>query len=133
MAQTTPCEAETLQNELRRYLTQCDRTGDTERIAQELARKHSVGYRVIGFRRRGNEVLLHEKRTSATGNELTIHEVCVDGRLPKIGTIWTGRDLEDWLAHHRYYLEWVHPDLAADRRSVGGHREPTETTVSSRF
>lgn len=114
MAQTMTCDAELLQNELRDYLERCNRTGDTERIAQELPRKHSVGYQVVGFRRRGNEVLLCEQRSSLSGNELTIHEVTVDGRLPKIGTLWTGRDLEDWLAHHQFYLEWVHPDLEID-------------------
>ncbi|AHG01129.1 hypothetical protein HALLA_17465 [Halostagnicola larsenii XH-48] len=114
MAQAASCDGETLQNELRRYLEDCNRTGDTERIAQELARKHSVGYQVVGFRRRGNEVFLYEQRSSVSSNELTIHEVTVDGRLPRIGTVWTGRVLEDWLAHHQYYLEWVHPDLEVD-------------------
>ncbi|SFS42077.1 hypothetical protein [Halostagnicola kamekurae] len=74
-----------------------------------------AGYQVVEFRRRGNEVLLHERRSSVSGNELAIHEVAVDGRLPKIGTVWTGRNLEDWLSHHQYYLEWVHPDLKVDR------------------
>ncbi|KDE58838.1 hypothetical protein EL22_01935 [Halostagnicola sp. A56] len=119
MAQRPACTGESLQNELRRHLERCNRRGDTERIAQELARKHSVGYQVVGIHRRGNEVLLHERRTSASGNELTVHAVAVDGRLPKIGTVWTGRNLEDWLSHHQYYLEWVHPDLEVDGESSG--------------
>lgn len=54
---------EELQSLIHDYLEDVDRTTDTDRIAQRLARKHSLGTDVVGFRRRGREVLLHESDT----------------------------------------------------------------------
>ncbi|MFC6717763.1 hypothetical protein ACFQGT_08995 [Natrialbaceae archaeon GCM10025810] len=106
-AHPTQFDPETLQTSLRRYLEGVDRAGDPERLAQRLAREHTLGSAVVGFRRTGREVLRYDDRTGA----LTIHEIGLDDHLPCLGTCWKGRNLEAWLREHRYYLEWVRPDL----------------------
>lgn len=110
MAQAQTSDLEALQTDLRDYLEQVDRAGDPERIAQRLARKQSLGSHVVGFRRHGREVLLYEEPASGP-NGLYIHEISLDGHLPRIGTVWKGRDLDQWLREHCFYLDWVHPDF----------------------
>lgn len=108
MALTT-ADAETLQREVRSYLDAVARAGDRERMAARIARKHSDGDRVVGVRRRGQEVLYYEER-AGTPNELAIYDLDVDGTLLRVGTVWTGEDVEGWLEEYRYYLDWLAPE-----------------------
>lgn len=110
-----------LQADLKAYLETIDRAIDDERAAQRLANRHARGSRVVGFRRRGHEVVLW----AAGDRVLTIHEVRRNGELLRIGTIQLNRDLSRWLAEHHYYLEWVRPDLARAIDRVGSRRPAT--------
>lgn len=103
MARPATCEAEAVQREIRTYLRTIDREVDAERIAQRLAREHGLGRRVVGFRRRGREVLLYDEGRGS----LDIFEVRVSGHLDPAGTVWRGRDLWEWLDRHHHFLEWV--------------------------
>lgn len=81
-------EAVAFQNQIQDALDDLDRTGDTERMAHWLADKHVSGDRVIGFRRRGREVLLYRDGTSDGSNVLTVHVVTREGRVPRRGIVW---------------------------------------------
>ena len=113
---------EALQEALESYLTKIDWTGDRERLAQRLAHAHSRGAHVVGIRRRGQEVLLHESEA------LTVHELEPSGRFYRVGTIWRDGDLERWLEHHRYYLEWVNPAYRRLERRADGERPSTSAS-----
>ncbi|RQG89353.1 hypothetical protein [Natrarchaeobius chitinivorans] len=114
MAYAMTSELESLQVELQEYLKKVDRAGDPDRLAQRLTRKHSVGSYVVGFRRRGREVFLYEEGGQDESDVLRIHEIGIDGHLPCVGTVWKGRDLDQWIRHHRPYLEWIHPAFRVD-------------------
>lgn len=99
---------EELQGIIHDYLEGADRAADTDRIAQRLARKHSCGASVIGFRRRGRKVLLHESDTLVT------YELDRSGQLLHVGTVWKQRDLEQWVYRHQHYLDWVNPEYQSN-------------------
>ncbi|WP_290815618.1 hypothetical protein [Halovivax sp.] len=113
MSQPTTVDAETLRTRIREYLERAGHDGDAERIAQRLARAHAQGTKVVGFRRRGREVVLYEAADPDGPSELSLHRVGRSGRLTRSGTIGRNGNLGRWLAAHRYYLEWVRPDLRA--------------------
>ena len=99
----TTAEAETLQAAIRAYLDRVEREGDRERIAQRVALEQSRGSLVVGFRRRGREVFLYE----TVSGELGVYEVGRDGALVRVGLVWKGERLGEWLTENRYYLDWV--------------------------
>ena len=88
---------------LRAYLDRVDRDGDRDRIAQRVALEQSRGSRVVGFRRRGREVFLYEEESG----ELGVFEVGRDGELVRVGLVWTGERLDEWLTENRHYLDLV--------------------------
>lgn len=105
---TVSTEAESIQAQVTRYLTDADRNGDADRMAQRIALAHSRGSRVVGFRRAGRELFVYEERSDGA-NRLAIDAVARDGRLRRTATVWTGRSLESWLAENHHYLEWIAP------------------------
>lgn len=110
MDEITSSEAAAFQNQIRDALDDLDRTGDTERMAHRIADKHAISGRVVGFRRRGREVLLYRDGTSDVPNVLAVHAVTRDGRVPRRGIVWKSRELDRWLEKHHHYLNWVNPN-----------------------
>ncbi|WP_247729506.1 hypothetical protein [Halovivax limisalsi] len=102
-------EAEALQGTIERYLRRADREGDVERMAQRIALAHGRGSRVVGFRRDGRELFVHEVADEAGPSTLAIVGVDRDGRLDRTATVWRDRDLRRWLEENHHYLEWIAP------------------------
>ena len=103
-------EAEALQAQIRNYLRSVERVGDLDRIAQRIALQHSRGSRVVGFRRSGRELFVHEADRADGGNLLAMYQVERDGKLLQTGTVWKGKELDSWLDEHSFYLEWIAPE-----------------------
>ena len=118
MATPTPTEPETVHRRIREYLDRVGRVGDRERIAQRVAVLDCDDATVVGFRRRGRELVVYVPGGDGLPAELVIYAVGRGGRLDRIGRLWRGRELDRWLSAHRYYLEWIRPGLGEDETSA---------------